>query len=84
MEFLKKQKRKFQLVSIGLYILQKDHDGYNHMGLEDAVKQKEILLREGLADENTVWVVNHFSHNGGWLHEDLRTKSQREGIVGVL
>lgn len=80
MEFLKKQKRKFQLVSLDC-TLQKDHDGYNHMGLEDAVNQKEILLREGLADENTVWVVNHFSHNGGWLHEELEQRARRNGCL---
>ncbi len=51
--------------------LQKNRDGKNHMGLADAAEQKDILLRRGLADSRTIFVVNHFSHNGGWLHEEI-------------
>ena len=28
-----------------------------------------------------VWVVNHFSHNGGWLHEDLERRANEKGCL---
>ena len=36
---------------------QQHRDGAYHMGLMDAAEQKDILLARGLADEDTVWVV---------------------------
>lgn len=60
---------------------QKHRDGQYHMGLIDAAEQKERLLSLGLADENTIWVVNHFSHNGGWLHEEISREAEKLGIV---
>lgn len=60
---------------------QRLRDGKYHMGLADAAEQKEVLLQRGLADEKTIFVVNHFSHNGGWLHDEL---SQEAGAFGML
>ena len=53
------------------------------MGLMDAVEQKERLLAHGLADESTRWVVNHFSHNGGWLHEEISREAEKYGFVAT-
>lgn len=71
---------KLSLVSLDC-TAQKERDGYYHMGFADAVEQKKVLLDRGLADENTVWVVNHFSHNGGWLHAELEENAAREGFL---
>lgn len=60
---------------------QKERDGKNHMGLEDAAEQKERLMELGLADETTIWVVNHFSHNGGWLHEEISSQAEKYGML---
>ena len=35
-----------------------------HMNLNDNVKIKNRLLEMGCADENTIFICNHFSHNG--------------------
>ena len=35
----------------------------------------------GCADENTKFVVNHFSHNGGWLHDELCKEAARYGFI---
>lgn len=51
------------------------------MGLLDAAEQKERLLERGLADRSTIWVVNHFSHNGGWLHEEMAAQAQKYGML---
>ena len=60
---------------------QSQRDGKYHMGLLDAAEQKEVLLQRGLADEHTIFVVNHFSHNGGWLHEKI---TERAAACGML
>lgn len=52
-----------------------------HMGIADAIDQKEVLLKEHLADEHTVFVLNHFSHNGGLLHEELERSAARYGML---
>lgn len=70
---------KLSLVSLDC-TSQKERDGGYHMGLLDAAEQKEKLLERGLADENTIWVVNHFSHNGGWLHEEVDAQAHRYGM----
>lgn len=54
--------------------------GY-HMGIADAIEQKEVLLAEHLADEHTVFVLNHFSHNGGLLAEELERSAARFGML---
>ena len=63
--------------------MQSQRDGQYHMGLADAAEQKEILLRKGLADRNTVFVVNHFSHNGGWLHEEMCAHAAAYGMTAA-
>lgn len=69
----------FSLVSLDC-TMQKDRDGKNHMGLDDDAEQKEILIRRGLADAGTIFVVNHFSHNGGWLHEEITARAAACGM----
>lgn len=60
---------------------QMHRDGKYHMGLADAVEQKERLLELGLADGDTIWVVNHFSHNGGWLHDEMEEQARKYGMI---
>ena len=67
---------------VSLDCTQQQHpDGKYHMGFDDAVEQKRILLDRGLADENTIFVVNHFSHNGGWLHEEISRRAEAFGMI---
>jgi phosphoribosyl 1,2-cyclic phosphate phosphodiesterase len=56
-------------------------DGNNHMGLPDVVLVREKLLEMGLAGEATVFVLNHFSHNGGMNHRELREKAGDLGFT---
>lgn len=46
-------------------------DYIGHMGAEDVLRQKQALLDIGAADEHTIFVANHFSHNGCIPHEEL-------------
>ena len=43
-----------------------------HMGAKDNLVMRERLIQNGSADENTVFVANHFSHNGFPGEEELQ------------
>jgi phosphoribosyl 1,2-cyclic phosphate phosphodiesterase len=55
-------------------------DGNYHMGLPDVVPVREKLLKMGLAGSATVFMLNHFSHNGGLNHRELCEKAQGLGF----
>lgn len=80
LDMLAGQQRKLDLVSLDC-TSQSRRDSGGHMGLENAVEQKERLLKMGAADEDTIWIVNHFSHNGGWLHEEMDAQARRYGFL---
>lgn len=80
MEMLASAGGKLNLVSLDCTV-QRNRDGSNHMGFYDDVEQKERLIKAGLADDSTIWVVNHFSHNGGWLHEELSARAEQYGFL---
>lgn len=42
-----------------------------HMGVPAAIRVKERMTREGIINENCNFVLTHFSHNGGVLHEEM-------------
>ena len=42
-----------------------------HMGYDDNLLMREKLRETGICGSDTVCVVNHFSHNGKMLHEEL-------------
>ena len=77
---MEKLNKPLSLVSLDC-TMQKHRDGTGHMGLEDDAEKKETLLRRGLANENTIFVVNHFSHNGGWLHDELCENAAKFGMI---
>ena len=80
MEMLASAGGKLDLVSLDCTQQKYRESGY-HMGFYDDVEQKERLIKAGLADGKTIWVVNHFSHNGGWLHEELEAQAEKYGFL---
>jgi phosphoribosyl 1,2-cyclic phosphate phosphodiesterase len=42
-----------------------------HMGLKACLEVKNRLLDNKLADDQTSFVITHFSHNGGLIHDEL-------------
>lgn len=79
-DYLKANKVHYDLVSFDC-TTQSEEDGKNHMGLVDAAKEKQRLTELGLADERTKWVVNHFSHNGLWLHDKMVEEADKYGFL---
>lgn len=53
----------------------------NHMCLTSNAEVADRLRKEGLADANTVFVANHFSHNGGASYDKLCEIALKYGIV---
>lgn len=56
-------------------------DKGGHMGLPDDSRVKERLLQMGVCDENTAFVLNHFSHNGGLCYDHFLPVAEKEGFT---
>lgn len=55
--------------------------GGGHLGLDSCKLVRERLERIGVSDEKTVSVLNHFSHNGGLIYDELVPVAQQEGFL---
>lgn len=53
----------------------------SHMTLDEDISMKEMLLEMGCADGGTVFVANHFSHNGLLLHDEIEARLLPHGIL---
>lgn len=53
-----------------------------HMGLAENAEVRRRMLDEGYADGNTVFVCNHFSHNGtSVVYDDFVPQAAKEGFL---
>ena len=53
-----------------------------HMNVALCVEFRDKLLSIGAADENTIFVLNHFSHNGeNTLYDDLAPIAEKKGFL---
>jgi phosphoribosyl 1,2-cyclic phosphate phosphodiesterase len=58
-------------------------DGKNHMGLEDDLELRRRLIKMKCADDDTKFVVTHFSHNGGLLQDEMQEKISEFGMISA-
>ena len=77
----------FDYVSLDSTMLVSGLSG-GHMCIDDNVKVRERMLREGMATDKTVFCINHFSHNGSkspegkiFLHEELVPYMAERGFL---
>ena len=70
--FLKTKKLSMVSLDCTNGVLELDYIG--HMGISDNIRMKEKLLAIGAADEDTVFIANHFSHNGLVPHEEMEQR----------
>ena len=54
---------------------------HNHMNLATCCEVKQRLLNCGCADKNTLFTVNHFSHNGKVTYDELVPIAGKEGFI---
>ena len=52
-----------------------------HMSLKTNLEVMERLRQERIADEKTIFVANHFSHNGGQTYDEMVPEMAKYGIV---
>lgn len=51
-----------------------------HLGCRWVVETRDQMLAQGLLKPQHRFIANHFSHNGGWLHEELEAYYLPKGI----
>jgi phosphoribosyl 1,2-cyclic phosphate phosphodiesterase len=53
------------------------------MGFPDVIQIKKRMLESGAADSRTVFIVSHFSHNGGMGLDELNRTAESEGFIAA-
>ncbi|NLC59363.1 MAG: carbon-phosphorus lyase [Armatimonadetes bacterium] len=53
---------------------------HGHMGCNWVVTARDQMLKEGILKPEHRCIANHFSHNGGWIHEELEAYYAPHGI----
>ena len=51
-----------------------------HLNCAAVIATKDELARRGVLADGCRFIANHFSHNGGWLHEQLEAYFSPHGI----
>lgn len=80
-EYLKRTKPYFDLVSLDCTMGISSSSGHHHMNLDDCKETKRRLIEGGFADEKTVFVLNHFSHNGKASYDDMLPLGKESGFL---
>ena len=78
--FWEKSRPYFNLVSLDC-THQKVEVPKNHMSIYDNLKVKNRMFKMGLADEQTKFVLSHFSHNGGMLHHEMVKWAEENNFI---
>ena len=80
-DYIKEQKLYFDMISLDCTNahLNSKPTG-SHMGLNSNAEVLEKLREIGAVDEKTLLYVNHFSHNGNPLHEELSESAAKIGF----
>ena len=78
-EYFENTKVYFNLVSLDCTQGNDEKMTYiGHMNLNDNIKVKDRLIKMNCADEKTIFVCNHFSHNGKNVSYDEFEKIAKE------
>ena len=81
-DFLKEKAYKFDIVTMDCTNIDISiPDTGSHMGLPNIRRCIERLSEIGAVDQNTVKVINHFSHNGNPLQDVLEEKVKDDGYL---
>lgn len=78
MEFLSKYDKKIDLVVFDCTFGDKPNEWKGHMNVEQCGVMRDKLCEMGLCGDNTKYILNHFSHNGGSVLYDEMIHIARE------
>lgn len=79
--YLRENKIVLDLASLDCTEGVKHIDYQGHMNFERDAQVRERMLREGIADEHTIFVTTHYSHNGLATYQDAVNSPLSEGFV---
>lgn len=79
--YFREKKLHFDLVSMDCTSGLEPMEYQGHMNFEKNLILKKRMLAEGVADEKTVFVSNHFSHNGHATYADACAYAEPQGLV---
>lgn len=81
-DFIKERGMKFGLVSLDCTMGTRTFKYHGHMSFERNKTVRDRLVEIGAADEKTVFVVNHFSHNGYNVnYDDMTAAVKDDGFI---
>lgn len=83
-EYLKSSGIKLDLVSFdctGALNNVEDYGNGSHMNLIADIKTKKMLREYGNITDDTICIVNHFSHNGLATYDDMLEPAEKEGFI---
>ena len=80
-QYFKDNNIRFDLVSLDCTEGFKEMDYDVHMNVERCLNVKNTLLKNGNADGDTLFYINHFSHNGKFvLYDEMVDKAKEQGF----
>ena len=79
-DYLAKNKVRADLVSYDCTFVSLPSGG-GHLGLDSCPAVRKRLEEIGVSDAHTVSVVNHFSHNGGLIYDELVPVAAKDGFL---
>lgn len=80
-KYLEKNKPYFHFISLDCTGIIREKYREHHMSLEANVEVRDRLIEIGCADENTIFCVHHFSHNGGVVYDDFVPLAKEQGFM---
>lgn len=82
--YLKESHICFDLISLDCTGGLKKNENYGncgHLNLIGDIKMRELLRSNGNLKDSTVCLVNHFSHNGTPIHEEMEKAAAEQGFL---
>ena len=80
-DYLVKSGKKFDFVSLDCTSTNRKEVKGTHMNLTACCMVKDRLIENNLADDKTVFCLNHFSHNGGYTYDELVPIAEEIGFI---
>lgn len=78
--YLEKHVPRFDFVSLDCTCALEEHGG-RHMCFTEDIVQRDRLKAMGCADDETMFCLNHFSHNGMATYDEMKEIGGREGFL---
>ncbi len=79
-EYLESNKIKADMVSLDCTYVTLPSSG-GHLGLDSCKVTRDMMKEKGIIDDNTIVCINHFSHNGVAIYDELVPIAEKDGFL---